>query len=98
MSILPRPHSHPSVPQPIVPFLTAFDDTMSGQTKGSFLFIALLPEGQEKSLVYQQLKSKVQNAGTPLGEISNFPIPQFKVDGQRKDADDRLGHWIHWWC
>ena len=76
----------------------AFDDTMSGQTKGSFLFIALPPEGQEKSLVYQQLKSKVQNAGTPLGEISNFPIPQFKVDGQRKDADDRLGHWIHWWC
>jgi hypothetical protein len=47
--------------------------------KGSFLFVALPPEGQEKSLVYQQLKRKVQNAGNPYGEIANFPIPQFKV-------------------
>ena len=47
--------------------------------KGSFLFVAFPPEGQEQSLVYQNLKSKVVNAGNPFGEISSFPIPQFKV-------------------
>jgi hypothetical protein len=53
-------------------------ETMSA-SKGSFLFVALPPEGLEKSLVYQDLKGKVANAGNPLGEISTFPIPQFKV-------------------
>jgi hypothetical protein len=48
-------------------------------TKGSFVFIALPPEGHEKSLVYQQLKAKVSNAGNPFGDIATFPIPQFKV-------------------
>jgi hypothetical protein len=52
---------------------------MSGVAKGSFLFVALPPEGHEKSLVYQQLKAKVANAGNPFGDISAFPIPQFKV-------------------
>jgi len=48
-------------------------------SKPSFLFVSLPPEGQEKSLVYQNLKSKVVNGSNPYGEISNFPIPQFKV-------------------
>jgi hypothetical protein len=52
---------------------------MSGQATGSFIFIALPPEGNEKSLVYRQLKSKVQNGNNPYGEIATFPIPQFKV-------------------
>jgi hypothetical protein len=52
---------------------------MSGVAKGSFLFVALPPEGNEKSLVYQQLKAKVANAGNPYGDIATFPIPQFKV-------------------
>jgi hypothetical protein len=72
---------------------------MSGQTKGSFVFVALPPEGEETSLVYQKLKSKVQNAGNPFGEISIFPIPQFKVcDDPGMTLTDRLGLWIHWWC
>ena len=48
-------------------------------TKGSFLFVSLPPEGQEQSLVYQNLKLKVDNSGSPFGDISKFPIPQFKV-------------------
>jgi len=53
---------------------------MSGVPKGSFLFVALPPEGQEKSVVYQQLKSKVANAGNSYGDIATFPVPQFKVE------------------
>jgi hypothetical protein len=52
---------------------------MAGAPKGSFLFVALPPEGQEKPLVYRQLKTKVENAGNPYGDIATFPIPQFKV-------------------
>jgi len=71
--------------------------------KGSFLFVALPPEGQEPSLVYQNLKSKVANAGNPFGEISGFPIPQFKVRVPiltqfHADDDYRLGPWIPWSC
>ena len=47
--------------------------------KTSLLLIALPPEGQEKSLVYRDLHAKVANNGSPLGEMSNLPIPQFKV-------------------
>ena len=66
--------------------------------KGSFLFVALPPEGQDKSLVYQNLKSKVTNSGSPLGEISTFPIPQFKVSVDKGPSSNhgRLGHWTHW--
>ena len=53
---------------------------MSGVPRGSFLFVALPPEGQEKSVVYQQLKSKVANGGNSYGDISIFPVPQFKVE------------------
>ena len=56
------------------------EQRMSGVPKGSFLFVALPPEGQEKSVVYQQLKSKVANAGNSYGDIATFPVPQFKVE------------------
>jgi hypothetical protein len=51
--------------------------------KGSFLFVALPPEGQERTIVYRELESKVNNAGNPFGEIFKFPIPQFKVSMTR---------------
>jgi len=67
--------------------------------KGSFLFVALPPEGVEKSLVYQNLKSKVANASNPLGEISPFPIPQFKVCGpvdlHDRERLDKTGLTVH---
>jgi hypothetical protein len=47
--------------------------------KETFLLVALPPEGHEKSVVYQNLKSKVGNGNSQYGEISVFPIPQFKV-------------------
>jgi hypothetical protein len=55
-------------------------------TKTSLLLVALPPEGQEKALVYRNLRAKVANNGSPLGEVSNLPIPQFKV-GDKSDTD-----------
>jgi hypothetical protein len=54
-------------------------------TKTSLLLVAVPPEGQEKSLVYRELCAKVaNNAGSPLGEVSNLPIPQFKVTEHKR--------------
>ena len=66
--------------------------------KDSFLFVSLPPEDQEKSLVYQNLKAKVVNGSNPYGDISNFPIPQFKVHYfySRYSSNGRLAHWIRW--
>jgi hypothetical protein len=48
-------------------------------SKTSVLFVALPPEDQETSVVYRNLRAKVDNNGSRLGEVSIFPIPQFKV-------------------
>lgn len=58
-------------------------------SKTTLLFVALPPEDQETSVVYRNLRAKVDNNGSHLGEVSIFAIPQFKVaDKQANDKAD----------